>query len=793
MSRKSGTIIKNIRLAPAIIFGTVFIAVLFFIWAVYPVTRHKPIFSSTKIYDRTGGLLYEVSNENGASNFTKLKDIPAQLQQAVIAAEDKRFYQHHGVDILATARAIKDLISGNNNGGASTIEQQLIKNIYFQGKSRSVIQKVREMLAAFYWSSTHTKQETLESYLNVIFLGNRSYGVSQAAKTYFHKDLNDLNLSEMTVLAGIIPAPSQYEPYRHWKNAKFRQQYVLQQLLASQKISEADIQNVKESNIDIFPPSYEIKAPHFVFQVLEELEKTYPDIQSGGYSITTTLDPELQSISQQIMAHRLTQLAKQNVGNSSLAAIDPQSGDVLAYIGSVNYFNKEISGAVDMVQVKRQPGSSLKPFLYLTSFMHGFTPATVIADLPVRFQNDDGTGYYPKNYGYRYFGPVTVRDALGSSLNIPAVKVLNQIGLLPFFSTLERFGIKFDQPPAHYGLSVVLGGGEVSLIDNVRAYAGLALGGRSIELRDVLEIKNAQDEVIFKSKTSAHQDLFINDKSAKPAAELITDILSDKNARSRSFGEASLLDLQKDVAVKTGTTKDFKDNWALGYTPNFVLGVWVGNTDNSPMQGVSGVSGAVPIWHDIMQDRFKNQKIDWPDSGDLIQKSICLPSGLLATPDCPKNRVEKFITGTEPTTLDTWYQPITIDKNTGLLANDSCSQNVISKTYLFPPQEYQSWVLADRREAPPVKYCDGTSKELPGEGLSIIYPLDNDVFELSDLFNSQTQMIPFTAGGQANMYRWKINGQLIESRTNPTFWKPSSGTYNLSLEGLDSSINFTVK
>lgn len=768
-------------------------AVLFLFWAILPVTKPAPNFVSTKILDRNGGLLYEIANEReGLNTYASLKEIPLQFQQAVIAAEDARFYSHHGVDLLALIRATKDKLLGHSNGGASTIEQQLIKNLYFPGAHRTVIQKAREITAATYWSGTHSKDETLEKYLNIIFLGNRSFGISAATQTYFHKNIADLTLAESSLLAGIIPAPTKYEPYRHLSMAQARQQYVLDRLVKNNLITVEQKSEADAEQIQIFTPEQDISAPHFVFQVLEDLEEKIPNISSGGFTITTTLDPELQSVSEKAIFRRLADLTAQNVNNAALVAIQPQTGDILAYVGSKNYFNEKIDGSVDMVQAERQPGSALKPFLYLDAFMNGLTPATVVADLPVRFENADGKAYYPKNYNYKYYGPVTIRDALGSSLNITAVKVLNQLGLPSFFSMLNRFGISFEKPPDYYGLGAVLGGGEVKFLDLARAYSGLALYGQSSDLRNVLEIKDAGGEIIFKSESVKHQPLFEDDEKGRSAAALVADILSDKTARARSFGEANLLSLEKKIAVKTGTTRDFRDNWAFGYTPDFTLGVWVGNADNSPMLGVSGISGAVPIWHDIMRFRFdKEKEIVWPPV-ELTKRSICLPSGLLATDICPKQRLESFMPGTEPKEQDSWYEKISIDSKSGLIANSQCTQNQIEKTFLILPPQYQGWIDAKQTEQAPITDCQGRITGTQNRP-TILSPIDGDIFELSNLIDSQAQSVPFIAGGQLSKYQWILDGRSIETSDNITLWQPSPGGHSLRLEGASQEIKFTIK
>ncbi|MBF8280658.1 MAG: Penicillin-binding protein [Candidatus Magasanikbacteria bacterium] len=416
------------------------------LWSIIPVTETPPVFSSTRILAADGTLLYEVSAYDGRTTQpVTLDKFPPLFVSAVLAAEDSRFYRHHGIDWRALIRATRDnLLRRRVVGGASTIEQQLVKNFYFRDRRRSFIQKARELIAARWWSLTQTKDETLEIYLNTVYLGNNVFGAPAAAREYFHKDVGDLSLSEATLLAGMIGAPSRYDPLTHLSAAKARQKYVFERM-KTMGIDVADAEGAAANvALSIFPPQDNIRAPHFVFRVLDELQEKIPDVWSGGYTITTTLDSDLEMQAAASVERRLYKLAESNVTDAALIAVEPQTGNVLAYIGGLNWRDGE-SGKINMAKVARQPGSALKPFLYELALMKNFTPATVIADLPVRFETERGS-YYPRNYNFKYYGPVTVREALGSSLNIPAVKILNEIGISGFANTLARFGVAGKLP-----------------------------------------------------------------------------------------------------------------------------------------------------------------------------------------------------------------------------------------------------------------------------------------------------------------------------------------------------------
>lgn len=767
MNRKTLTVAGVVLIA-----GTCF---FIWLWAIAPIRQTPRLPSSTKVLARDGTLLYEVLPSGGeAREAVRLSVLPASVTNAVVAAEDARFYRHHGVDPFAIGRSVRDrILSRASAGGASTIEQQLLKNLFYPTARRTIPQKIRESLGALYWSATHGKDETLELYLNTVPFGSGTAGIQPAAQRYFHAAAADVSIGQAALLAGVIAAPSAYDPFLHWTAARTRQRTVLDRMARLGMISSDDARLAEESDVPIFAPFHQITAPHFVLRLLDELERTIPDIRSGGYVVRTTLDPGLQRSIEDTVRRRLLALRDQAVTDAAALAVDPRTGDVLAYVGSADYFDEKISGQVDMVRAKRQPGSSLKPFMYLSALLNGFTAGTVIDDLPVRYTSADGQPYMPHNFSYSYSGPVTLRDALGSSLNVPAVNVLNAIGLESFFGTLHRFGIDFPESPSHYGLGIVLGGGEVSLEEEVNAYAGLAREGEMLPLRFITSVDDATGRSVFKQETPEPSAVFADRERSRQAIAVISDILSDKKARYRAFGEANLLDVGSRVAVKTGTTKDYHDNWAFGYTPSFVLGVWVGNADNAPMNGVSGITGAVPIWHDVM--RAASERVgdaSWPDPPGLTARDICVTSGLLANGICPKTRREIFLPGTEPTALDTWYV--------------RCPNGRI---YLNPPERFAAWIQAARHESVPVGSCAGAVTVV-----SIISPADGDRFVLDTHVDPLLQRVPFMVGGPAlSDYVWHLNGQTIRADGPSYLWDPVPGEYTLVLDGVAGQVRFSVR
>lgn len=741
--------------------------VLFVLWSVVPLwSSPADPKAPTRILFRDGTSMYEVLPETGERQEpVTLGDLPPAVANAVIAAEDERFRRHLGVDISAIIRATWANIRGREVvSGASTIDTQVVKILYFAGKKRTVVQKVREAIAALAWGLTHTKDQTLETYLNVVPFGNGARGIGAASRSYFHTDANDLNTAQAAMLAGVIAAPSAYDPFLHTDKARARQSWVLDRMVALGSLPGAEREELREVHTPVFASRHEIVAPHAVFRVLDELEQTIPDIREGGYVVRTTLDPELQLQLEESVSHRLDQLDGKNVSNAAAVAIDPRAGFVLAYVGSEDYFNDDIQGHVDMAAAKRQPGSALKPFVYLLAFLRGVPPSAPIADTPVRFTSANGQPYYPRNYNYRYYGAVTLRDALGSSLNIPAVKLVDQLGLNDVFGFLGAFGLTFPEPPEHYGLGIVLGGGEVTLLDATNAYAALARGGFRGDARFVSEVTNDEGKIILHAPKLEMHAVSADRERLELASQLLTDVLSDPTARTLAFGERTAIDTGRRIAAKTGTTHDFRDNWAFGYTPDVALGVWVGNADSRPMSGVSGITGAVPIWADIMRERYRGDgDIPWDFTPGLISREVCVPSGLLPTELCLKRRVEKFIPGTEPKTQDDWYT--------------RCADGRI---VLNPPSEYQTGA------------ADIGCAE--SQALRILTPMGGDSYALDTLVGESAQGIPFTASRTSgSRVTWVLDGQRIEASSNPYLWNPVPGDHRLELEGASGTIRFSVE
>jgi penicillin-binding protein 1C len=771
---------------------------------------------STKIFDRNGELLYEVVNPDfGRQTYLKLEQFPEIFLQATLVSEDANFYQHPGVDLGALARAIFfNVLERRITSGASTITQQLVRNMLGVDRDRGFTEKLLEAAYAIRINNYYSKDQILELYLNTIYYGNQSYGAQTAALNYFDKNLIDLDSAELTLLAGLPQSPSNYNPLINFDLAKKRQQYVLNQLIEKGYLTGTESQAIYNQPLKFNQNNAAFKAPHFVQYVLGQLEETYgPDqVNYGGLQVTTTLDYNLQLSAQQIIDRRLEELSTKNVTNAAALAAAP-NGQILVWIGSRNYFDPAIDGQVDIIRALRQPGSALKPFLYLLALEKGYTAASLLPDLPYTFQTETGP-YSPKNYDLDYRGPVRFRRALANSLNIPAVRMLEKLGLNNFLNFLRSFGLEtLNQPAEHYGLALTLGGGELRFYELFRAYLALANSGNLIEPSVILKVvQNSQKEPLFSWQTPSIKNLL--GQSGKQNTYIITNILSDANARLESFGESNILELPFPAAVKTGTTRNFRDNWTFGYSPQRLVGVWVGNADASAMENLSGVDGAGPIWHDLMIEAHRQLPFqEFPIPKGLQSLNICEISGLLPTPNCLNQIKELFVTGTQPTKTDNFHQEF------------DCSSPDDSTIYINYPQEYQEWAL-ERDLLPPsncspifsdlsnVDSVDSSSSSL-NQPVKIITPIQNDSFQINPNLPLESQKIPikYSISPSSSQLHLFLDGKLIYSKMaldndfstsqlyNTYFWLPQAGKHLLSAvvvspEGLDYAtpeIAFEIK
>ncbi|MCD6471742.1 penicillin-binding protein 1C [Candidatus Aerophobetes bacterium] len=597
---------------------------------------------SLRILDRNGYLLREVlSDEEGRGRWISFQEISKNIISATLAAEDSRFYEHSGIDIRAISRAIIQNIRARRViSGGSTLSQQVIKNIYHF--PRNWFWKIVEIWYAVRLETSLSKDEIITQYLNRIPYGNQTFGVNAASRFYFDKPPSHLSLAEAAFLAGLPRGPSIYNPYRHFLRAQKRQREVLQRMLNKGMITQEEYKRAFKEPLNLVAPEIAFRAPHFCDFVLSKI----PSKKRQNISlIRTTLDFQLQKDVEAILKNYVKSLKKWDVTNAAALIMDNKRGEVLSFVGSADFFNSSHSGQVDGVVSLRQPGSALKPFTYALALEQRMTPATLIADVEIHIQTKE-IDYVPRNYDGKFHGLVRLREALACSYNVPAIKVLEKIGVESLLHRLKELGFKsLNKRADYYGLGLTLGDGEVTLLELTRAYSTLARGGVFKKERTLLEIKDNQ------KRTKTFSEYHSIRVFSPQVSYIITNILADRDARIPAFGENSCLSLPFSCAVKTGTSGNFRDNWTIGYTPYYTVGVWVGNFDGKPMRNVSGVSGAGPLFRDIMlllEKRDKGRNFNFTIPEGLTEVYICPQSGMLVSSSCPGKIKEIFIKGTEP-------------------------------------------------------------------------------------------------------------------------------------------------
>jgi penicillin-binding protein 1C len=773
---------------------------------------------SILFYDRNGSLLYEAIDPNGNKNVPQpLDSIPLTCRQATIATEDSRFFSHPGVDPLAIGRAIVQdawhIARGGESrfsfSGASTLTQQLARNLYLdpdERQERTLRRKLREAWLAGQLERAHSKDEVLELYLNTTYYGHFAVGIEAAAQSYFGVGARDLDLAQCALLAGLPQYPAGYNPIENPEAARERQRVVLDLMARENYISVRDAELAGREALAYAATPFPIEAPHFVMWVQGQLESVFDParLRKGGLKVTTTLDLDRQRLAESIMQRRLQQLKPcapgvspiacdpaadpaRRVDNAALVALEPASGAVLAMVGSPDFFDARINGAVNAALSLRQPGSAIKPLTYAAAFdpertraagRQPWTPATLIADLRTAFPTDEGRPYVPLNYDWREHGPVTARSALANSYNIPAVKTLQHVGVDALLDLATRLGIPWREggPPApaetgedagpvqgssRYGLALTLGGAEVRLLDLTAAYAAFANGGQRVRPHGILRVETLDGELLYDA--AMDENLSPHRVLDPRVAFLVTDILSDRAARLPAFGQGNPLELDRPAAAKTGTTTDWRDNWTAGYTPELVAGIWVGNADNAPMKDVSGITGAGPIWHDFMLGALAGQEAQVFEAPDGVrQLEVCADSGLLPGPlspadalagivPCPHRRLEWFIEGAEPGEVDRSHVKVKIDARTGRTAGPATPpEYVTSQTYWDLPVEYEPWARENGVPQPPREAAASPAwnPEAPattGAPVALKSPDANRIYRLDRTLPPDLQQAPVTA------------------------------------------------
>lgn len=591
---------------------------------------------TTKIYDRSGSLLYEIYADQNRTPLP-LSGIPDIVKQATIAIEDRDFYRHNGFSLRGILRAAMEIALHGRIQGGSTITQQLMKSALLTPEVK-LSRKVKEIILAFWAERLYSKNQILTMYLNQVPYGGTAWGVEAAAQTYFGKSVSDVTLAEAALLAGLPAAPTEYSPFgAHPQNAFERQAEVLRRMVEDRYITQEEAKAALTEELTFAAPRIAIRAPHFVMYVKELLERRYGPrlVERGGLRIETSLDAGIQEKAEDMVRSHIEALRYLRVGNGAAVITSPKTGEILAMVGSKDYFNVTDEGNVNVTTSLRPPGSSIKVVTYAAALEKGFTAASILDDSPVVYRTPGSPPYAPVNYDGRFHGPTPLRYALANSYNIPAVRTLAKIGVGAMIAKGRLMGVTTWEEENRYGLSLTLGGGEVTMLDMAKVFGTLANAGKRVDLLPILEVTDYTGRVI--EKNSPKQGV----SAVKPeVAWILGNILSDNAARTAAFGaNSSLVISGKTVSVKTGTSNDKRDNWTVGFTPSYVVTVWVGNNNNSPMDPylTSGVTGASPIWHDIMTELLKDKADEVPQKPDTV---VGLP--------CYFGRVEYFVRGTEP-------------------------------------------------------------------------------------------------------------------------------------------------
>ena len=780
------------------------------LWQAYSIFKELPTIDSLpekvnlpsiRIEDRNRRLLYEIIPGEGRHSVLPVTDIPRCMIEATIAVEDKNFYQNPGIDIGGIIRAFWINVRGGKTiAGGSTITQQVARNLLLSEDERferSIHRKAREAILAWQLTRELSKDEILALYLNQIYYGGLAYGVEAASQTYFGKPASDLLLPECALLVGLPQAPGIYNPFTNPELAKERQVIVLGLMEEQGFITSEQRLTAESSPLSYISSPYPIEAPHFVWIVKKQLDQLFADDHIDPHQslvVRTTLNLDFQQVSEEILTRHVQafQAAEgafdPNVNNAALVVLDPLTGDILAVIGSADYFNLSIHGAVDMTTSPRQTGSAFKPFIYARALdpkdSPPWTSATIFLDVSTTFTTQDGGPYTPINYDGQEHGLVSVREALGSSLNIPAVLALQEVGIEEALDFATQLGVTSLENPQDYDLSLALGGGKISLHELSGAYATFANGGLYRGTYAILDIRNPSGELIYsQEKMSALQ---IVDSRV---AWLINDILSDDVARTTGFGRNSTLKLDRTAAVKTGTTTNYHDNWTIGYTPDLLVGVWVGNSNYEPMRGVTGLTGAAPIWHETIRALLQGQ----PDHlferpAGLKQVEVCAYSGLLPTAACQHTCEEWFLDGTEPTQTDSIYQEVFIDTLTGLLADDlTPAERRKPLIVLDLPAEALPWARAQGINTLTELSKDTDKSEQPIKIL-LLSPRNNATYRLDPAFDlSAQQLLVEAAPGQSitHVTLW-VDGYLLAALDAPSYqawWPLSLGEHQFWAQG----------
>jgi 1A family penicillin-binding protein len=684
--------------------------------------RYRPA-ETSRIYARDGTtVLFELVDPlGGRRTVVPFEQIPQTLKDATVAVEDSDFYRNPGVDLRAIIRALlQNYEAGEVVSGASTITQQLVRGVLLPPEERSQVtfeRKLREAILAYRVSREYSKDQILALYLNEVYYGNQAYGVEAAALAYFGKHVWELNAAEATLLAGLPQSPTLLNPLTNLAGAKERQRVTLDQMVQEGFLAPGEADALHRAELTFVPQTVSVTAPHFTFYVRQLLEERYgPDVlYRGGLSIVTSIDMYWQGVAEDIVRRRIregapeegyTALRERNATNAGAVLLAP-NGEILAMVGSVDYEDESIDGEVNVTLAPRQPGSALKPVVYAAAMQRGWTPATIIWDTPVEYPAGDGQVYAPRNYDGQFHGPQRLRMALANSLNIPAIRTIEFVGVDAFVELAHRMGITTLNDPTRYGLPLALGAGEVRLLDLTNVYNTIRNGGRERAPVAILRVTNARGEVLETAEQDPGRQVL--GEHGEQIAYLLTDILSDNQAREYMFGPNNVMQLPdgRPAAVKTGTSNEWRDSWAVGFTPDVTVGVWVGNSDNSPMQEVAGSNGAGTIWRALMNAYHAGRPIrQFERPPGVSEAQICGLTGTAAVQGCPNPIAERFVAGSEPSTSNVAVTTVRVaGDGSCLAASYTPPEQVREATFAVYPPEFAPYARAAGAPQAPTSYC----------------------------------------------------------------------------------------
>ncbi|MBN1994543.1 MAG: transglycosylase domain-containing protein [Anaerolineae bacterium] len=763
-------------------------------------------FETTKIYDRTGQvLLYEIFDPLwGDRNYVELSEIPEFCRDATIILEDKTFYENPGFDPEGIGRAFVQNLQGEQVQGGSSITQQLIKNILIDKEERtqlSYTRKLKEVLLAVEITRRFDKDQILEWYFNTNSYFNLAYGIDAAARVYFDKPASALTKAECAMLAP-IPQYPYLNPIDNAEKAKYRQLITLNRMVEEGALTRAEADEIykEEMQVKKIQERFNIVAPHFAVHVRKELERTPGKynindlglIYRGGLKVYTSLDLDLNKKAQEIAANHIQELKdnNHNANNACVVSIRPKTGEILALVGSVDYWDEQNDGNVNVCTADpgRQPGSSFKPFNYTTLFSQGvYNAATMVMDVRQSFPDDPNPPYVPENYDREYHGPVRLRNALANSYNIPAVWVLHKAGIKNVIATAHRMGLTTLNAD-YYGLALTLGGGEVKPIDMAYAFSVMSNlgimagqpvpevdrrpGHRTLDPVAILRIEDKEGHIIYEYKEPTTEQIL------DPAlAYLMVDILSDNTARTPAFGANSVLkrDFEdRPIAAKTGTTNNFRDNWTVGFTPQLATAVWVGNNNNEEMKDVTGLSGAAPIWHDVMLYYHQDKPIEyWQRPRGLVDVQVDAVSGLLPGDHTERTVTEIFLEGTEPKQKDNVHQVFRVNRENGKLATVYTPPELVEeRVYEIYPPVANDWVRENDIPQPPTEYDDSTGPAINLGPVAVINPRPYEYVKGGVVITGNAQLDGF------QLYRLEYGQGL-----NPAEWRQLGGDHGSPVEG----------